>query len=56
MHSEAGSPETEEAPEIASYPQGGLGPGGTTLLKMEDEKLKEDDLYELLHDTSIPQG
>ena len=56
VHSEAGSPEIEEALEIASYPQGGLGPGGATLLKVEDEKLKEDDLYELLHDTAIPQG
>lgn len=56
LHPEAGFPEIEEAPEVTSYPQGGLGPGGATLLKVEDEKLKEDDLYELLHDTSIPQG
>ena len=56
LNSEAGSPESEEAPEITSYPQGGLGPGGATLLKVEDEKLKEDDLYELLHDMSVPQG
>ena len=55
IHSEAGSPEIEEAPEVTSYPQSGLGPGGATLLKVEDEKLK-DDLYELLHETFIPQG
>ena len=39
-----------------SYPQSGLGPGDATLLKVEYEKLKDDDLYELLHETFIPQG